>query len=78
MLLLIFGVLDMKKSGKWMVEGFQSGRRGAMALRANKGKEVATSSKVFKRLRKGFAPSSSAPKAPPVGGSEPKLLRSTN
>ncbi|MCD7453029.1 hypothetical protein HAX54_019349, partial [Datura stramonium] len=35
-----------------------------MTSRANKGKEVATSSKGFKRLRKGVALSSSVPRAP--------------
>ncbi|MCE3050384.1 hypothetical protein HAX54_047084, partial [Datura stramonium] len=37
----------------------------AMASRANKGKEVATSRKGFKWLRKRVAHSSSTPRAPP-------------
>ncbi|MCD7461742.1 hypothetical protein HAX54_047003 [Datura stramonium] len=39
---------------------------GTMASRAYKGKEVAVSSKGFKRLRKGVTSSSSTQKAPPA------------
>ncbi|MCD9641814.1 hypothetical protein HAX54_028259 [Datura stramonium] len=48
----------------------------AMASRENKGKEVVTSSKEFKRLRKRVAPSSSIPRAPLLGGLEQRLWRS--
>ncbi|MCD9559382.1 hypothetical protein HAX54_017307 [Datura stramonium] len=39
---------------------------GAMASHSNKGKEVETSRKGFKRMRKEFTPNSSASRAPPA------------
>ncbi|MCD7454000.1 hypothetical protein HAX54_023143, partial [Datura stramonium] len=49
---------------------------GVMASRANKGKEVATSSKGFKRLRKEVALSSLVPRAPPAGRFRAKVVES--
>ncbi|MCD7453237.1 hypothetical protein HAX54_020180, partial [Datura stramonium] len=45
-----------------------------MASRANKGKEVETSSKGFKRLRKGVTPSSSVPRVHPTRMFEAKSI----
>ncbi|MCD7451461.1 hypothetical protein HAX54_012130 [Datura stramonium] len=46
-----------------------------MASRADKGEEVAVASKGLKRLRKEVASSSSAQKAPLLGGLEPRPWR---